>query len=103
MREGGPVPAKNFVDDFVHLFGLKAKLFATIILSPAALVAEAGDAFGRSAAALAAPGERLTSSVDAAAVTILVASPAGFTAEAGSTHILTASVGHRSGVTYIHL
>ena len=87
----------------VHLFGLQSKFFATIILGPAALVAVAGDAFGRSAAALAAPGERLAGPVDAAAVPILVASPAGFTAEAGSTHILTASVGHRSGVTYIHL
>ena len=103
MREGRPIPAKNFVDDFVHLFGLKAKFFATIMLGPAALVAEAGDAFCCSAAALTAPGERLAGPVDAAAVPILVASPAGFTAEAGSTHILTARVGHRSGVTYIYL
>ena len=61
-------------------------------MGPAALVAEAGDAFGRSAAALAAPGERLAGPADAAAVPIQMASPAGFTAEAGSTHILTASV-----------
>ena len=103
MREGGPAPAQNFVDEIVHLFGLESKLFAAIILGPAALVAEAGDAFRRSAAALAAPGERLTVTVDTATVPILVASPAGFTAEAGSTYVQTASVGHRSGVAYIYL
>ena len=90
-----PIPRENNVYKGIESLRLNSKLLTAVILGPPALVAEACMTFRCTAAALAAPGERLAVAVDAAAVPILVASPTGFTTKAGSPHILTASVRHR--------
>ena len=90
-----PIPRENNVYKGIESLRLNSKLLTAVILGPPALVAEARVTFRCPATSLATPGERLAVAVDTTAVPILVASPAGFTTKAGSSHILTASVWHR--------
>jgi hypothetical protein len=84
---GGPIPREDFVYIALETCGLYSQLLASVVLRPAALVAEARPAVRRAAASSAAPGERFAVAVNAAAVPVFVPSPARFSAHTGAPHI----------------